>query len=562
MTADLTGLRNRKFHEILAETASQTTPTPSWGAALARALQGGVAGLIERGDEAQSREALPALLQILQGGGAVPPQVSSAPQAPSMAPRPASGGIAAALSRPPAQPGADEITQAKTPQDYINRAYGGLTPQGRDVATRTVLGEAADQGPVGMAGVADVMRNRAVSGGYGGNTMDQVALAKNQFEPWNTAKGRAKMQSYSPMSPAYGKAQEAVDSASIGTRPDVTGGASYFYAPKLQAALAPTDGRPVVPPFAQGQPSAVIGDHNFYRERGQPAPPAQQAPLAEALQPPQQQAQVAPQAQIAQAPDMPQTGSKGSFNDEQMAQLRAMANHPNKNIRDYASGLISKAVADRFKPAEYDIKTENGVTIAVNKNKPSERVVVNDPVVAAALIKNKADETYATKSAEKRAEKDIAEPDRRKNELTAGNIVVQDIDRSLSGMDKAKIPTTGLIGMAASHVPGTASSDVKNLIDTIKANTGFQQLAQMRQASPTGGALGAITVPELEMLQAAVGNLSQKQSEVQLKDNLKRVKNLYLDIIHGKGNGRRETPSFEGKGASGQTSSGVSWSVN
>jgi hypothetical protein len=45
---DLTsGLRNRKFHELLAQQASSTAPTPSWGAALARALQGGIAGMIE-----------------------------------------------------------------------------------------------------------------------------------------------------------------------------------------------------------------------------------------------------------------------------------------------------------------------------------------------------------------------------------------------------------------------------------------------------------------------------------------------------------------------------------
>jgi hypothetical protein len=44
---DLTGLRNRKFHELLAQQASSAAPTPSWGAALARALQGGIAGMIE-----------------------------------------------------------------------------------------------------------------------------------------------------------------------------------------------------------------------------------------------------------------------------------------------------------------------------------------------------------------------------------------------------------------------------------------------------------------------------------------------------------------------------------
>jgi hypothetical protein len=55
MVAD--GLRNRKFHELLAQQAASTAPTPSWGAALARALQGGMAGLLERGDNAGEMEA-------------------------------------------------------------------------------------------------------------------------------------------------------------------------------------------------------------------------------------------------------------------------------------------------------------------------------------------------------------------------------------------------------------------------------------------------------------------------------------------------------------------------
>jgi hypothetical protein len=48
--ADLTSAllgRKKKFHELLAEQSMSTAPTPSWGAALARALQGGIAGMME-----------------------------------------------------------------------------------------------------------------------------------------------------------------------------------------------------------------------------------------------------------------------------------------------------------------------------------------------------------------------------------------------------------------------------------------------------------------------------------------------------------------------------------
>ncbi len=70
----------------------------------------------------------------------------------------------------------------------------------------------------------------------------------------------------------------------------------------------------------------------------------------------------------------------------------------------------------------------------------------------------------------------------------------------------------------------------------------------MRSASPTGAALGSVTERELALLQSTIGNLEQSQDDVQLKDNLRRVKNTYLDIIHGEGKGpEREKLTFQEK---------------
>ena len=64
----------------------------------------------------------------------------------------------------------------------------------------------------------------------------------------------------------------------------------------------------------------------------------------------------------------------------------------------------------------------------------------------------------------------------------------------------------------------------------------------MRAASPTGGALGNVSDQEGARLASAYGNLEQSQSQAQFERNLKRVKNIYLDIVHGPGNGPpRET---------------------
>ena len=84
--------------------------------------------------------------------------------------------------------------------------------------------------------------------------------------------------------------------------------------------------------------------------------------------------------------------------------------------------------------------------------------------------------------------------------------------------------TTGLTGKAISKIAGTPAYDLEKTIDTVKANIGFQELQAMRDASPTGGALGQVAVKELDFLQATIANLEHGQSEAQIKSNLKKVK--------------------------------------
>lgn len=75
----------------------------------------------------------------------------------------------------------------------------------------------------------------------------------------------------------------------------------------------------------------------------------------------------------------------------------------------------------------------------------------------------------------------------------------------------------------ASQVRGSSASNLKSVLTTIKANLGFSELQAMRDASPTGGALGQVAVQELEALQSTIANLDQAQSDDQLKDHLKAI---------------------------------------
>lgn len=113
------------------------------------------------------------------------------------------------------------------------------------------------------------------------------------------------------------------------------------------------------------------------------------------------------------------------------------------------------------------------------------------------------------------------------------DVVLDDIDRAL-GMTGAD--TTGILGTLLQNVPGTNSRNLDALLQTIRSNIGFDRLQAMREASPTGGALGAVSDFENRQLQSTLGNLEQSQTEDQLRRNLERVRETYLDIIHGPGN--------------------------
>jgi hypothetical protein len=87
---------------------------------------------------------------------------------------------------------------------------------------------------------------------------------------------------------------------------------------------------------------------------------------------------------------------------------------------------------------------------------------------------------------------------------------------------------TGFAGSLAAAVPGTPQYDLKMQIDTLIANAGFEALQEMRDNSPTGGALGQVTERELEFLQRASQTLVQSQSQEQLLKNLKTFKDQQM----------------------------------
>lgn len=86
--------------------------------------------------------------------------------------------------------------------------------------------------------------------------------------------------------------------------------------------------------------------------------------------------------------------------------------------------------------------------------------------------------------------------------------------------------TTG-VGSYLSVLPGTSAKELSTVLGTIKARLGFDQLQQMRSASPTGGALGQVSNRELASLESAVASLDQGLSPKALRENLKQIETSY-----------------------------------
>jgi hypothetical protein len=231
----------------------------------------------------------------------------------------------------------------------------------------------------------------------------------------------------------------------------------------------------------------------------------------------------------------------------------------NRKTAPFAQKIISDQIGQQFKPSEYDFKPrDDGSIVAINKKNPRDMQVIQ-PGNPQDLIKFGADKKAAEVRAEATAKQEVAKAAGRPGEIQQGNVVVQDIDRALGKITEMPGRTTGAIGSMLSGVPSTEAHNVSKLLDTVKANAGFDQLSRMRQASPTGAALGSVTEKEIAFLQSTIGNLEQSQDAKQLADNMRRVKNAYLDVIHGPNAGppREKLGFLEKKGEAGAPPAGV-----
>src|SRR5690606_7923357 len=79
--------------------------------------------------------------------------------------------------------------------------------------------------------------------------------------------------------------------------------------------------------------------------------------------------------------------------------------------------------------------------------------------------------------------------------------------------------------------PGSPAADMAADLQTLGANAAFDRLQQMRDSSPTGGALGQVSERELALLQSGVAASEHSQSPEQFRSNVERLRRHYDRIV-------------------------------
>lgn len=192
------------------------------------------------------------------------------------------------------------------------------------------------------------------------------------------------------------------------------------------------------------------------------------------------------------------------------------------------AGLERSATKKAELEAKKEIEREKAQQRADEKER--ERVFKEEMIRLQASLKQSNTDIQRTLIQQKIDDLKEKAAERSDKKLAAAESAVGAADRIIGKVDEALPLVSGLtsgLGSVTSFIPGTAGANLRSTLETIKANLGFDRLQQMRDASPTGGALGQVAVKELDALQSSVSSLDLNQSPDRLRNNLEQIKTHY-----------------------------------
>lgn len=191
-----------------------------------------------------------------------------------------------------------------------------------------------------------------------------------------------------------------------------------------------------------------------------------------------------------------------------------------------------KEIQDQYwnaKRAGHVFDTGTGFAYGSPQN-PSEATSVVDaegnPVTQEVPTKDTAEHRAKVKAAELEEERISTiktDAPQQKNRLQSLNSQWTEVDSRIdTALKKVSPYTTGFGGLLA-FLPQSEARALKNDLETIRANIGFDKLQDMRANSKTGGALGQVSDLENKLLQAVNGALDQLDKGENITNNLKLI---------------------------------------
>jgi hypothetical protein len=112
---------------------------------------------------------------------------------------------------------------------------------------------------------------------------------------------------------------------------------------------------------------------------------------------------------------------------------------------------------------------------------------------------------------------------------------------------------SGVLGAIAGFLPiGSERSKGEDFLKTIDATIAFDTLQSMRDASPTGGALGQVSERELDLLKSSIDAVNLEQEPEFIRGQLNDLREGYMKIVHGL-EYNEETNDFVPIGEAGKT---------
>lgn len=127
------------------------------------------------------------------------------------------------------------------------------------------------------------------------------------------------------------------------------------------------------------------------------------------------------------------------------------------------------------------------------------------------------------KTGAKAREKRMADLKKLASQTYAQGVMETMADRAIELIDESDF-STGAYGYGLSYLPfDNPGHNLAQPLDTLKAIVGFERLEQMREESPTGGALGQVSNMEIRFLQSTQGSLDQFQDSKALKANIRHI---------------------------------------